>query len=305
MIPLPTFDTDRLRIRPWVAGDAAAAFRIFSDPRVTRYTGGSGPQSESWMRDRILERQERYALRGWGMWAVTERESGSLVGNVGFAPLEGHPEIEIAYHYAPSAWGRGYATEAGTAALAYLTHRFAFPRILGLTFPANTASTHVLEKLGFRREGMGSYFGLDLNVLSVERPVPSGIATDLTLQLPQSPERVYRAFTDPQDLTRWFSREPEFEVTVGGRYGTGSGDAGRFLTVLPRERLRFTWEHPEHAPGTRVEVRFDEDADGTRVTLSHAGFASQADAEDLRRGWTEAFTALERHLGAVSRGRRY
>src|SRR5262249_56425007 len=72
--------------------------------------------------DETYERLESLAGRaanGLGVWALEERESGRLVGIVGLFPLAWQgPELELAYHVVPSAWNRGFATEAARAVLA-------------------------------------------------------------------------------------------------------------------------------------------------------------------------------------------
>ena len=62
-------------------------------------------------------RAGHWALRGFGIWAVVERESGELVGRVGLQEPEGWPGVELAWLVTRSRWGRGYAPEAGRAPL--------------------------------------------------------------------------------------------------------------------------------------------------------------------------------------------
>ena len=80
-----------------------------------------------------------------------------LVGGIGLHPanVTGGDKLEIGYWLNPSAWGRGYATEAGAAVIGMARHTLGVPRLLGRHMLDNPASGHVLRKLGFRETGHG------------------------------------------------------------------------------------------------------------------------------------------------------
>ena len=81
-----------------------------------------------------------------GLWAVFEREQGDLIGLCGLGMFES--ETEVIYKFFPAFWGRGYATEAAVASLAYGFQTLQLDRIIGVTQEANQGSQRVLEKLG-------------------------------------------------------------------------------------------------------------------------------------------------------------
>lgn len=83
-----------------------------------------------------------------------EQPTARLVGGIGLHPTEGDG-IEIGYWLTPSAWGRGYATEAGHAVLGMAQHALGLRRLVGRHFLDNPASGKVLRKLGFRPTGTG------------------------------------------------------------------------------------------------------------------------------------------------------
>lgn len=89
------------------------------------------------------------------MWAVLERESGVVIGDVGFLRTEGDG-VEIGWHLHPSARGRGDATEAARACLDHGFATLGFDRVSAYVETANTASLRVIEKLGmiFVRSGV-------------------------------------------------------------------------------------------------------------------------------------------------------
>lgn len=112
-----------------------------------------------------------------------------------------------------------------------------------------------------------------------------------------SPERTYAALTEPELLSRWFSPNARADLRVGGRYENSDGDRGEFLRLEPPSRLKYTWENPEHAPGTVVEVSIDPKGSGkSLVLLEHSGLKNREDFEDLRRGWRWAMDSLRSYL---------
>jgi uncharacterized protein YndB with AHSA1/START domain len=122
-------------------------------------------------------------------------------------------------------------------------------------------------------------------------------------------ELVFRAWTDPQQLTRWWgpagfsTPSVALEVAPGGAWRTcirSSEDGrdywsrGHYTEVVPPERLAFTfrWED-EDSPETVVTVSFDDQGGGkTRMTFRQAVFASAEERDDHESGWSECFDDL-------------
>ncbi|MFF0343651.1 SRPBCC domain-containing protein [Kribbella sp. NPDC004875] len=113
--------------------------------------------------------------------------------------------------------------------------------------------------------------------------------------LPATIGRVYDAWTRAELLAQWYCPNPdlklkvEAEVRVGGDYVVRMGPhvvRGTYLEVEPPRRLVFSWkwDGTDDDP-TRVEVELSEVADGTRMLLSHTGFANAEDAANHRQGW--------------------
>lgn len=289
-------ETERLVLRRWTLDDIDALFAIFGDPEVMKYVSLGKPVSS---RDRIRERWgdriQHYDDGEFRMWAVVEKKDGEVVGNAGFGVVDNTSETEIAYHFARKAWGRGYATEAAGALLGYGIETLGYDfRILGLTYQANKPSQNVLEKIGFTFDGIGHYFGVD--DLSVHSCVPDtarrGKVVNLQKDMAAPLDVVFRALSDPADLTVWFTTRAVFEPWVGGEYRNGDHDRGTIWTYLPPHRLRFTWDNAEHAPGTVVDIRLEERDPGTRLVLEHSGLGGPAEAEDLHGGWSWALDSL-------------
>jgi RimJ/RimL family protein N-acetyltransferase len=117
--------------------------------------------------ERLIEHQE---LHGFSLWAVTDRESGAVMGDCGLV-LYAHqgPEIELGYRLAKPYWGKGYATEAARAWVAHGFDELGLDRIVAATHPDNAASQRVLEKVGMRYERMADYDGERVRLYAIER----------------------------------------------------------------------------------------------------------------------------------------
>jgi len=128
---------------------------MWSDPAVVRYTiGEPSPPQRTWLR--ILAYRGHWALLGYGYWAVEEKNSGCFVGELGFADfkreivpsIEGVPELGWAL--IPQFHGKGYATEALGAAVAWGDHHLAQRRTVCIIHRDNQRSFRVAEKLGYK-----------------------------------------------------------------------------------------------------------------------------------------------------------
>jgi ribosomal-protein-alanine N-acetyltransferase len=151
----PTLEAPRLVLRPFHGEDAAETRRLAGDRRIADTTAAiPHPYPEGLAETWIATHAARYAARLEVTFAVTERDGGALVGACGLMVARVPYRAELGYWIAPDRWGRGYATEAARAVVAFGFETWGLARIEASHFLRNPASGRVLEKIGMRREGV-------------------------------------------------------------------------------------------------------------------------------------------------------
>jgi [ribosomal protein S5]-alanine N-acetyltransferase len=168
-VALPELLTTRLRLRPRTMADLEANLAMDLDPEVQRYVFIQGAPDSAAQRDVLIRRIASGGPERGGLWVVEWREEPGFLGWCGVFPLEDSDLIELGYRYARSAWGQGVATEAAGAVLEHGFRTLGFDPIVAVTHPDNLASQRVLEKLGFRAEGLRFHYGLDLAFYTLSR----------------------------------------------------------------------------------------------------------------------------------------
>ncbi|TFL16556.1 GNAT family N-acetyltransferase [Jannaschia formosa] len=100
-----------------------------------------------------------WALRGFGLFAVRNRKTGTFVGSVGLIEPEGWPEPEATWTIATEHQGKGYAREAASAVLAHTFDTVRSSRVVSYIPPDNAASRRVASAIGMARSGEVAVFG--------------------------------------------------------------------------------------------------------------------------------------------------
>jgi RimJ/RimL family protein N-acetyltransferase len=156
---MPTLHTDRLTLRMIRESDLDAYAAMCADPEVMRYLGEGKPfsRAESWRSMALMI--GHWQLRGYGLWAVEERQSGNFIGRIGCWNPEGWPGFEIGWTLCREFWGHGYATEGARAAIQYAFTELKQPRIISLIRPENTNSIRVAQRLGETLDGEAEVMG--------------------------------------------------------------------------------------------------------------------------------------------------
>ena len=142
-------ETERLTLRRLTDSDRDTVARWNADPEYTRYLAGVQTREQS---DEQYARWARHwDEHGFGVLGVEWKETGELVGRVGPQFHRYWPQDpEVGWAFDPAGWGRGLATAAGAAAVAWAFGELGYTRLVSITTEANTASRNVMAKLGFR-----------------------------------------------------------------------------------------------------------------------------------------------------------
>ena len=161
-LDVPVLETERLRLRGHAIEDFAQTAALWGDAAVTKYIGGKPfTVEECW--SRFLRYAGHWSVLGFGFWLVEEKATGDFVGEVGFGnykremepPLGSAPEV--GWVLTPAKHGKGYATEAVSAALAWGRSHFGSSEFVCIIHPEHKASINVATKCGFEERAHGIY----------------------------------------------------------------------------------------------------------------------------------------------------
>ncbi len=164
---IPQLETERLILRGFREQDLDAYAEMNADPEVTRYIGNGQTltRAEAWRNMAMM--LGHWQLRGYGMWAVEERQSGETIARIGCWEPEGWPGFEIGWMVRRAYWGRGLATEGARAAMDYAFRELQRSRVISLIRPENAPSRRVAEKLGQKLEGTTEIFGSEALIYGI------------------------------------------------------------------------------------------------------------------------------------------
>ena len=138
-------------------------------------------------------------------------------------------------------------------------------------------------------------------------------ALQVTRQFAAPRERVFRAWTDAEQMKHWCAPSDDYETTaevdlrVGGQYrirmehknGNVNVAYGEYREVSPPEKLVYTWSWENGmATGTLVTVEFRDLGGSTEVILTHIRFADSDARDKHAAGWGGCLGRLEKMLAA-------
>ena len=162
----PVIETARLILRQWRGSDVAANTAMLSDPGTARFITADGKpvtgELIGWRNAAVMA--GHWALHGFGMFVVEEKQTGRFAGRVGpwFPP--GWPGFEVGWGIVREFRGKGYATEAARAAIDWSFATFELEQILHCIDCENTASQAVARRLGAEKGHQFDLFGHDADV---------------------------------------------------------------------------------------------------------------------------------------------
>lgn len=146
--------TTQLILRPAKADDLARLFAIYGDPETNQFNP-AGPLADIHQAETLLEGWlEHWNANGYGQWAIATREAPEHIIGFGGIALYNYLDVErlnLGYRFDTAAWGKGYATELGNAALTFAFDELNAEQVFALVRPSHLASIGVLEKIGMQR----------------------------------------------------------------------------------------------------------------------------------------------------------
>lgn len=145
-------ETERLLLRVFEETDLYDVMDIWGDEEVMKHCNGAIPQEQ--LHKALTAYASCHRINGISVYAVIEKKSGRVVGTAGFKVTKTKDVVELIYHFAKSAWGKGYATEATSACVQFAKTIPWLMKIFASADSKNAGSLKVLEKAGFEYRGM-------------------------------------------------------------------------------------------------------------------------------------------------------
>jgi RimJ/RimL family protein N-acetyltransferase len=176
----PAIETERLILRRWRESDIEPNTAMLADPATARFITSDGKAVTDpfvgWRNAAIMA--GHWALHGFGIFVVEEKQTGRYVGRVGPWSPAGWPGFEVGWGIARDFRGKGYAVEAARASIDWAFARFDLDRIIHCIDRENVASQAVARRLGANIEGEFDLFGHVADIWATrpetwtERPKP-------------------------------------------------------------------------------------------------------------------------------------
>ena len=152
---LPVLETEDLILRKPERRDAKDIFRYASDGDVARYVLWDPHRSLSETRRFVRDLRERIRAGCPSSWVVTLRETGTVIGTIGFVWYSSeNRSAELGYSFARAYWNKGYATQALRAVVGSVFGSIPVNRLEAQHDVRNPASGRVMQKCGFLQEGI-------------------------------------------------------------------------------------------------------------------------------------------------------
>jgi RimJ/RimL family protein N-acetyltransferase len=174
---MTSIDTPCLLLRMPELADAEAFMGLFWDPEVIerkQVTLREPPGGLDLALKNTADMRRQWELHGYGQWSVIEKATGQVIGVVGFYhPQPEWPGVDLGWLIHRARWGHGFATEAATAALAWVWDHTHIDRIVSLIGPGDARSMRIATKIGerFERADVDPVHGDPAHVYTIARPV--------------------------------------------------------------------------------------------------------------------------------------
>lgn len=143
------YKTERMICRRWQPSDVDAIFAVYSDPEGSLWVGDGTPITRKQCDDWLEVTAANYRVRGYGMFALDDCMTGTIIGFCGLVHPDGQPEVELKYAFLRTHWGQGLASEAIPPMIDFAVNSLKLKSIIATVAPENAVSQRVLLKSGF------------------------------------------------------------------------------------------------------------------------------------------------------------
>lgn len=160
-----SLETERLILRQMTVEDTDFVFKHFSDSAVYQYLLDEPPVTEYAHAQEIIQFYLEQEGKTYNRWVMVRKSDHQLIGTCGFHKWDKrYFRAEIGYDLGPDFWGQGYMMESLQVVISYGYEQMGLNRIDALVYTENNRSIQLLQKLGFKQEGvLRDYFYLDGN----------------------------------------------------------------------------------------------------------------------------------------------
>lgn len=164
-------ETERLMLAPLDRKWREDLIHLHREPAVAYwlYADGNPPPDEE-AETRVQRYEKLWTERGYGFFAVLDKASGAFVGRVGPMLTPDTGRIEIAWTMSSKRHGKGFATEAARAAIAFVFANSNLQSLDAYIRPDNVASQAVAAKLGFEIVDLRFLYNFNLNYYRLPKP---------------------------------------------------------------------------------------------------------------------------------------
>ncbi|MFC4054525.1 GNAT family N-acetyltransferase [Actinomadura syzygii] len=161
---MTVLETERLLLRPLTGADFEDYAEMLADPEVASglaETVSTG-RADAWRSLAMFIGHRE--IRGYSHWALVEKATGAFVGRAGPWRPHGFPGLGVGWCLSRRHWGKGYAAEAGRAAVAHCFAELGADEVISLILPGNSRSISVAERIGHTHLRDSEYRGRRVHI---------------------------------------------------------------------------------------------------------------------------------------------
>lgn len=165
----PIFELEDITLRELNIKDAEEFYKYINHPFVSKYLASDdSPASLDEAREELLYWSRLFYYKHSFYWGIAEKKTDKLIGSCGFNNWnKTHNRVEISYDLSFEHWGKGHMTKSIQKICEFARNTLGVNRIQATVAYNNESSIRVLERTGFKKEGMLNAYGI-LNDVSTD-----------------------------------------------------------------------------------------------------------------------------------------